>query len=198
MPEAGVSANSVTITRPRCHRRPGRLPAGSRARQARISRDFTLTEFAAKLCKPFKIKVRADVDVLPKFDKCVVEAGETVMSAIAKYAKQRGVLVTTDRVGTLVITRSGQERAADDIKFPRQRPPGRADPSRHGRRFSDYFVKGQSEKNGGKRSKTAALDATADPLDSAPTQPAPATSDPEDEPEGRRRAGHGPRPRTRR
>lgn len=146
-------------------------------------RDITLTEFAEKLCKPFGIKVRAEVDVGPKFDKCVVEAGETVLSAIEKYAKQRGILITTDRVGTLLLTRSGQTRAPSGIMFPGNVTRSRASFSAR-ERFSDYFVKGQSEKNGGRRANSAALDATADPLDSAPTQNSPATSDPEDEPEG--------------
>ncbi|WNJ89174.1 phage baseplate assembly protein [Bosea sp. 685] len=181
LPEAGNMPGTVTII--------GRDITGDLVdcppdpRGKHEYRDISLTEFAEKLCKPFGIKVRADVDVGPKFDKCVVEAGETVLSAIAKYAKQRGVLVTTDRVGTLVITRSGQERAADDIAFPGNVTRSRGSFSAR-ERFSDYFVKGQSEKNGGKRAKTAALDATADPLDAAPTQPAPATDAPEDVAEG--------------
>lgn len=181
VPDAGNGPNSVSII--------GRDLTGDLVdcppdpRGKHEYRDISLTEFAAKLCKPFGITVKADVDVGPKFDKCVVEAGETVLSAIEKYAKQRGVLVTTDRVGTLMITRSGQQPAAGRIVFP-----GNVTRTRGGfsgrERFSDYFVKGQSEKNGGKRAKTAALDATAEPLDAAPTQPAPATDAPEDQPEG--------------
>jgi prophage tail gpP-like protein len=181
LPEAGNSGNSVTII--------GRDLTGDLVdcppdpRGKHEYRDISLTEFAEKLCKPFGIKVRADVDVGPKFDKCVVEAGETVLSAIAKYAKQRGVLVTTDRVGTLVITRSGQERAADDIAFPGN--VTRARGSFSGReRFSDYFVKGQSEKNAGKRAKTAALDATAEPLDAPPATSSTSSTADEDVPEG--------------
>lgn len=146
-------------------------------------RDISLKELAEKLCAPFGINVRCDTDVSPNFDKCTVEAGETVLSILSKYAKQRGVLITTDRVGTLVITRSGQERAASDIRFPGNVTRLRGSFSAR-ERFSDYFVKGQSEKNGGRRSKTAALDATAAPLDAAPAQPAPATDDPQDVAEG--------------
>ena len=146
-------------------------------------RDISLTELAQKLCAPFGIKVRCDTDVSPNFDKCTVEAGETVLSILAKYAKQRGVLITTDRVGTLVITRSGLERAASDIRFPGNVTRLRGSFSAR-ERFSDYFVKGQSEKNGGRRSKTAALDASAEPLESAPVQASPATDDPQDVPEG--------------
>jgi len=146
-------------------------------------RDISLTELAEKLCAPFGITVRCDTDVSPNFDKCTVEAGETVLSILSKYAKQRGVLITTDRVGTLVITRSGQKRAADDIRFPGNVTRLRGSFSAR-ERFSDYFVKGQSEKNGGRRSKTAALDASAEPLEAAPEQTAPATDDPQDSAEG--------------
>jgi prophage tail gpP-like protein len=181
MPDASNGPNGVTIV--------GRDITGDLVdcppdpRGEHEYRDITLTEFAEKLCKPFGIKVRAEVDVSPKFDKCVVEAGETVLSAIAKYAKQRGVLVTSDRVGTVVITRSGQQPAAGAIQFPGNVTRSRASFSAR-ERFSDYFVKGQSEKNGGKRAKAAPLDATADPLDSAPMQAPPATDNPEDVPEG--------------
>jgi prophage tail gpP-like protein len=146
-------------------------------------RDISLTELAEKLCAPFGIKVRCDTDVSPNFDKCTVEAGETVLSILSKYAKQRGVLITTDRVGTLIITRSGQERAAADIRFPGNVTRLRGSFSAR-ERFSDYFVKGQSEKNGGRRSKTAPLDVSAEPLESAPAQTPPATDDPQDVPEG--------------
>lgn len=146
-------------------------------------RDISLTELAEKLCLPFGIKVRCDTDVSPNFDKCTVEAGETVLSILSKYAKQRGVLITTDRVGTLVITRSGQERAASDIRFPGNVARLRGSFSAR-ERFSDYFVKGQSEKNGGRRPATAALDANAEPLDEAPEQPEPATDSPLDKPGG--------------
>lgn len=145
-------------------------------------RNISLTDFAAKLCQPFKIAVRADVDVSPVFEKCVVEAGETALSAIEKYARQRAVLVTSDGVGTLVLTRSGQTRAPADLAFP-----GNIVHSGGGRsfreRFSDYFVKGQAEKNGGKRGKSPALDATAEPLD-APPETGKGTSEDDDAPEG--------------
>lgn len=182
MPDASVGQNGVVIT--------GRDMTGDLVdcppdpRGKHEYRDISLTEFAEKLCSPFGIKVRCDTDVSPNFDKMTVEAGETVLSALSKYAKQRGVLITTDRVGTLVITRSGQERAAGSIQFPGNNVTRLRGSFSARERFSDYFVKGQSEKNGGKRGKSAALDATAAPLESAPSQPAPATSDPEDEPEG--------------
>lgn len=146
-------------------------------------KNIMLDEFAQKICAPFGVKVKCDVDIKPAFDKCTVEAGETVISCLAKYAKQRAVIITTDRVGTLLITRSGKEKAADDIMFPGNVTKVRATFSAR-ERFSDYFVKGQSEKNGGRRPATAALDANAEPLDEAPEQPEPATDSPLDKPGG--------------
>lgn len=146
-------------------------------------KNIMLDEFARKLCKPFGIKVKCDVDIKPAFDKCTVEAGETVISCLAKYAKQRAVITTTDRVGTLLITRSGKEKAVDDIMFPGNVVRDRATFSAR-ERFSDYFVKGQSEKNGGRRPKTAALSVDEEPKDEAPEQPAPATDSPLDKPGG--------------
>ncbi len=120
MPDASIGQEGVTIS--------GRDVTGDLVdcppdpRGKHEYRDLSLTEFAEKLCKPFGIKVRCDTDVSPNFDKMTVEAGETVLSALSKYAKQRGVLITTDRVGTLVITRSGQERAAAGIRFRAMSP----------------------------------------------------------------------------
>lgn len=146
-------------------------------------KNIKLEEFAKKLCAPFGIYVKCDVDTGPPLDKATVEAGETVISCLAKYAKQRAVIITSDRVGGILITRSGKEKAIDEIHFPGNVTRVRATFS--GReRFSDYFVKGQSEKNGGRRPATAALDASAEPLDEPPEQAPPATDSPLDKPGG--------------
>lgn len=120
-------------------------------------RGLTCHAFAERLCKPFGIPVRCDVDPGEPFDKCSCDAAETVVSAIEKHTRQRKLLVTSDGVEGLVLTRSGKERAAGDIVAP---GPGvrRARGSRSQReRFSDYFVKGQAEKAGGTRSRSAAM-----------------------------------------
>jgi prophage tail gpP-like protein len=142
-----------------------------------------LEEFAKKICEPFGIKVKCDVDTSPVLDKATVEAGETVISALAKYAKQRAVIITSDRVGGILITRSGKQKAIDEIHFPGNVTRVRATFSAR-ERFSDYFVKGQSEKNGGRRPETAALNVSEEPKDEAPEQPAPATDSPLDKPGG--------------
>lgn len=180
-PEAGEQQSYVTIT--------GRDLTGDLIdcppdpRGKHEYKNIMLDEFARKICAPFGIKVKCDVDIKPAFDKCTVEAGETALSCLAKYAKQRAVIITTDRVGTLLITRSGKEKAVDDIMFPGNVTRVRACWSARDR-FSDYFVKGQSEKNGGRRPAQAALSVDDEPLDQPAEQPVPATDSPLDKPGG--------------
>jgi prophage tail gpP-like protein len=120
-------------------------------------RNVTLTELAERLCKPFGILVRADVDVGPVFPRASIDAAETVLSAIEKHARQRGVLVTSDGVEGLVLTRSGKNRAAADIVFPGIGMKGSGARFSTRDRFSDYFVKGQAEKAAGTRAASAPL-----------------------------------------
>ncbi|TVR05673.1 MAG: Mu P family protein [Salinarimonadaceae bacterium] len=119
--------------------------------------NVTLEDLAGQLCAPFGISVRADVDTGAPFEKATIDAAETVLSAIEKHARQRGVLVTSDGVEGLLLTRSGQTRAPSDIRFPG--PGVKRSSARFSTRdrFSDYFVKGQTEKAGGKRAKAAPL-----------------------------------------
>ena len=181
LPEAGGQGGMVTII--------GRDVTGDLVdcppdpRGKHEYRKIKLEELAKKLCEPFGIEVRCDVDTGPPIDKATVEAGETVISILGKYAKQKAVLITTDRVGTLVITRSGKEDAADDIMFPGNVVRSRVAFSAR-ERFSDYFVKGQSEKNGGRRPEKAALSVDDEPGDEPPEQPEPASDSPLDKPGG--------------
>lgn len=180
-PEADEQRNYVTIT--------GRditcdlvdCPPDPRGKHE--YKNIKLEEFARKLCEPFGIKVICDVDTGPPLDKATVEAGELVISCLSKYAKQRAVIITSNRIDAIVITRSGKKKAADDIMFPGNVTRSRACWSARDR-FSDYFVKGQSEKNGGRRPAQAALSVDDEPLDEPAEQPAPATNSPLDKPGG--------------
>lgn len=116
-----------------------------------------LEEFAERLCKPFGISVRCEVDTSPVFDKMSIDVTETVLSAIEKYARQRGVLVTSDGVEGLVLTRSGQTRAAADIVAPGDGVLGTQGKFSTVDRFSDYFVKGQVAKAAGARASSAPM-----------------------------------------
>lgn len=119
--------------------------------------DVTLEDLAGQLCAPFGISVRADVDTGDPFEKATIDAAETVLSAIEKHARQRGVLVTSDGVEGLLLTRSGRTRAPSDIEFPGYGVKGSSARFSTRDRFSDYFVKGQAEKAGGQRAPAPPL-----------------------------------------
>lgn len=130
-------------------------------------RNLTVLQFAALICRPFGIGVRADVDVGPAFARIGIDVSETALSAIEKLARQRALLVTSDGVGNLVLTRGGQTAAPAPLRLGESLDEMTFKDSWRGR-FSDYFVKGQSEPARGTR-----LDGTASPLGAAPTTPPP-------------------------
>ena len=70
-----------------------------------------LTGIVSRLVQPFGMTARAETDVGDAFPHFSIDVGETVMSAIEKAARQRGVLVTSDGVGGIVLTESGHGRA---------------------------------------------------------------------------------------
>lgn len=131
-------------------------------------RKIKLEALAAKLCEPFGITVRAEVDTGDPIAKVSIDTGETVMSVLEKYQRKRAVLFVSDGIGGLVITRSGNGRAAGRIVCPGNVVSSQGEfDGRH--QFSPVVVKGQAEHGAGKRGKTAALDREALPLDAAPT-----------------------------
>lgn len=130
-------------------------------------RNLKLEDFAAKICKPFGIAVTAEVDTGEPFKKISIDTGETVMSAIEKLTRKRAILVVSDGVGGLLLTRSGQTRAPANIRL------GDGITEAHGsfsskNRFSDVFVKGQIEGAAGKRKSAANLKVTDAPLAALP------------------------------
>lgn len=142
-----------------------------------------LEDLASRLCKPFGITVTAEVDTGDPIAKVSIDAAETVMSVLEKYARKRAVLIVSDGVGGLILTQSGKTRAPADIRFGENvlSAQGQFDGRR---RFSDVFVKGQAGHAAGKRKSSAALDRTAQPLTAAPAGEADA-----DKPSGRESRG---------
>lgn len=135
-------------------------------------RNLTLTEIATRLCAPFGIPVRAEVDVGARFPRFSIDAAETVMSALEKAARQRAVLVVSDGIGGLVLTRGGNRRGPEALRLPGNVMASAATLSWRDR-FRDYIVKGQTERAGGNRAAAAPL-SVATPLTPGPTPPPPA------------------------
>lgn len=130
-------------------------------------RNLKLEDFASKICKPFGITVRAEVDTGEPFKKISIDTGETVMSAIEKLTRKRALLVISDGVGGLILTRSGQTRAPADIRLGDNITEARGSFSSKNR-FSDVYVKGQIEGAAGKRKAAANLKVSDAPLTAAP------------------------------
>lgn len=132
-------------------------------------RGLTLLDLATKLCAPFGIPVRADVDVGAPFAEFALDVGEPLLSALDKASKQRAVMIVSDGVGGLLLTRSGRRRAPAPLRLPGNAVSVGARLSSR-ERFSDYYVKGQTRQGrgrGGAQGKPA-LDSTAMPLTARP------------------------------
>ena len=92
--------------------RTGDLVSCSAIHQGGMWASSSIKKIAADLCKPFGI----DVVVAPGTDLGAaitgfkLEHGETVANALARAARLRGVLVTTDGKGKLLITKAGKTR----------------------------------------------------------------------------------------
>jgi prophage tail gpP-like protein len=104
----------------------------------------TLTHIATTLCQPFgvRVSVAAGVDVSAQFRRFAVQDGETGYEAIERAARMRGVLLTTDGRGDLVITRAGAKRTATVLRQGDNIIRG----SRNGSmkdRYKDYTLKAQ-------------------------------------------------------
>lgn len=126
--------------------------------------DKTIDQIIAAVVKPYGLTVRTEVDVGAPFPRYVLDGAETAMSAIEKGLRQRGVLATSDGVGSIVLTQTGGNQAPAPLFLPGNVVAADGEHTIEGR-HSEYVVKGQAEKVQGKRRAAPRLDATAAPLD---------------------------------
>ena len=103
----------------------------------------TLTQIAEAVCAPFGIPVAVETDVGAAFPDVKYDEGDTVHSFLVKWARQRGVLLTSYGDGRLVITRSQQRGAGGSLVLGGNVEAAQGDLNNEGR-FSRYIVKGQS------------------------------------------------------
>ena len=134
-------------------------------------RSADLLKVAQTVCQPFGITVRADVDIGAPFDRLALYPHETALSLLEKAARQRAVLLVSDGVGGLMLTRGGSTRGPAPLRVGEliQDVNWNHD---WDHRFSDYFVKGQTGRG---RTEHCALDSTAVPAGTTPA-PAPAAA----------------------
>ncbi|EQB4447044.1 TPA: phage baseplate assembly protein [Pluralibacter gergoviae] len=106
-----------------------------------------LEALAATICRPYGIEVINETDTGEAFGSITLEQGETGFELLDRLAKQRGVLVTSDAYGRLVITRASSQRAGvslvlgENILAARGRFSWRE-------RASQYIVKGSVSAGG--------------------------------------------------
>ncbi|TWD54487.1 prophage tail gpP-like protein [Agrobacterium vitis] len=125
-------------------------------------KNVKLEDAVKKIAEPYGLTVKTEVDTGDVFDRYSVDLGETAFSAIEKGTRSRRVLVLSDGVGGIVITRTGKTKAPAPITLPGNALSSSATFSIEGR-HSKTMVRGQSER-AGKSRKSANLDASAAPL----------------------------------
>jgi prophage tail gpP-like protein len=113
-------------------------------------RNVDLLHVAQTVCAPFGIPVRADVGIGAPFVRLSCHPQETARSFLDVAARQRALLVTSDGVGGLVLTRGGVTRAPESLWFGVNVLDVNSDDD-WSHRFSDYFVKGQTPAANGRR-----------------------------------------------
>ncbi|NPC90523.1 hypothetical protein HNH97_16750, partial [Gluconacetobacter entanii] len=81
-------------------------------------RSIHLVDVIGNLTGPFGLAVSADVDTGDPFTLVAVDPAEPAMSTIEKLSRQRGVLVTSDGVGGIILTQAGSTRAPGNLTLP--------------------------------------------------------------------------------
>lgn len=103
----------------------------------------TLTQIASDLARPFGISVRAETNVGAPFPTFSLQEGETVFDALDRAARLRGVLLSSDAEGNLVILRARTVRSPGELVEGRNLLSVNVSRSMRDR-FSRYLVKGQA------------------------------------------------------
>jgi len=106
--------------------------------------DATLDAIARELAAPFGVTVRVETDLGAPFKKFTIKTGETVMAALSRACRHRGVLLMPDGLGNILLTTAGAggraERLVGGVNIFAAK--GVFDESQ---RFSSYTVMGQDD-----------------------------------------------------
>ncbi len=137
--------------------------------------NLDLLQLATLICKPFGITPRADIDIGAPFPRITLNPHETAFSLLEKQARQRATLLVSDGVGGLLLTRGGTSQAPAPLVRPGNIQGGKATYSLR-RRYSDTYVKGQSDARARRHGIAAPLTTSSAPGNTAVTPPASATT----------------------
>lgn len=102
-----------------------------------------LDRIISDICAPFGITVLVETEVGSAFKKFAIQEGESAYETIERAARMRGVLLTSNGLGNLVLCRAGNETIKTSLV------KGKNIESASGRfsikdRFSKYIIKGQN------------------------------------------------------
>jgi prophage tail gpP-like protein len=131
-------------------------------------KNVDLLHISTALCMPFGINVTAFVDVGDVFVRLAIGPHETVLAALEKAARQRSTLLVSDGIGGLQLTQGGSSRAPAPLQIGVNVQDSEGTQSWE-HRFSDVYVKGQTERCAGARTGVPVhLDSTVAPLTGTP------------------------------
>lgn len=142
-------------------------------------RGVDLTHVAKQVCEPFGIPVIAEVDVGAPFERLALHKHQTALTFLEGAARQRSVLLVSNGIGGLLLTRGGSSRGPAPLRVGDNVQEVNVEFD-WDQRFSDYFV---TQDSGKKRHGGPRLDHTAVPLESPPPLPTqPSTESDEEAP----------------
>lgn len=127
-------------------------------------RGLNTLQIAQAIAKPFGIPVTADVDVGAAFPVFGIDVDELAMSAIEKACRQNALLAVSNGVGGLLLTQGGSSRAPAPLTRPGNIWGGGIKSS-FAERFSDYYVKGQTNRTVARKSQVPLIVDATDPRD---------------------------------
>jgi prophage tail gpP-like protein len=125
-------------------------------------RNVDLLYIARQVCLPFGITARADVDVGLPFDRLGAYPYETGLAFLEKAARQRAVLLVSDGLGGLLLTRGGSSHGPAALTVPGNVQAAEYRASWR-RRFSDVYVKGQTDAYGRRHGQAPAMTPASTP-----------------------------------
>lgn len=103
-------------------------------------------QIAADLCAPFGIKVIKEVDTGSVLSEFTIQEGESAFECIERAARMRSILLVSDGLGNLVITRAGKTSSGAELVEGKNIKKCDGEFSWKDR-FSKYIVKGQAQGN---------------------------------------------------
>jgi prophage tail gpP-like protein len=114
----------------------------------------TLDRVASDICAPFGIEVSVEGELGAAFPRVTIEQGESCFELLDRLAKQRGILLTTNEKGQLVLTQASEQMMGASLILGENILAARGQFSMRDR-ASEWIVKGSSYGGGATWDNTA-------------------------------------------